>query len=100
MESPHTEKNKRESNGSEDILKEVALVLEDALHLGGRSERFTADTPLLGQLPEMDSLNAAAVIAKLEARFRITIDDDEIDGAVFRTLGTLVKFVEGKKPRL
>jgi acyl carrier protein len=32
----------------------------------------------------------------MEERFGITIDDDEIDGAVFQTFGSLLAFVQGK----
>jgi acyl carrier protein len=78
------------------LQAEVVSLLENVLKLTGRTEEFTAETPLLGHLPEMDSLGAVGVIAGLEERFRIAIDDDEIDGSIFQTLGSLVKFVESK----
>jgi acyl carrier protein len=37
-----------------------------------------------------------ALITTLEERFGFMVDDDEIDGAVFASLGTLVDFVQGK----
>jgi acyl carrier protein len=37
-----------------------------------------------------------ALITTLEERFGFSIDDDEIDGATFATLGSLVDFVQGK----
>jgi acyl carrier protein len=36
------------------------------------------------------------VIASLEERFGFSIADDEIDGAAFATVGTLVDFVQMK----
>jgi acyl carrier protein len=37
-----------------------------------------------------------AVIAALEEKFAFVVDDDEIDGSTFATVGTLVTFVERK----
>ncbi len=38
----------------------------------------------------------ATVIAGMEERFGIMIEDDEIDAEVFRTVGTLTDFVDRK----
>ena len=37
-----------------------------------------------------------ALITMLEERFGFMVDDDEIDGAAFASVGTLVDFVEVK----
>jgi acyl carrier protein len=37
-----------------------------------------------------------ALITGMEERFGITAEDDEIDGSVFATVGSMVKFVESK----
>ena len=39
-----------------DITQEVLRVLDDVLSLKGRSATFTPDTPLLGAIPELDSM--------------------------------------------
>ena len=36
------------------------------------------------------------VITTLEERFGFTVADDEIDGSIFATVGSLVEFVESK----
>ena len=54
---------------------------------------FVADTPLLGDLPELDSMAVIAVIQEIEARFGIEVPDDEVDGNSFATVGTVVDFV-------
>ncbi|MDA0188927.1 MAG: phosphopantetheine-binding protein [Proteobacteria bacterium] len=79
-----------------DTQLEVLAILDDVLSLKGRSAAFTLETPLLGALPELDSMAVVAVITTLEERFGLVVDDDEIDGAVFATLGTLVDFVQNK----
>ncbi len=79
-----------------DIKKEVLAVLDEILSLNGRSSAFTDDTPLLGAIPELDSMAVVALITTLEERFGIAVNDDEIDGATFSTVGALVDFVGQK----
>jgi len=77
-------------------LDEVKRLLGDALQLGDRANELTAQTPLLGSLPELDSIAVVTVIAALEERFGITVDDDEITAETFETVGNLSAFVEQK----
>jgi acyl carrier protein len=78
------------------VQAEVVTVLDRVLNLKGRSAGFGADTPLLGAIPELDSMAVVAVITSLEERFGFAVDDDEIDGSTFATVGALVGFVAGK----
>lgn len=79
-----------------DSGKQVLSIVDEVLSLGGRTATFTRSTPLLGALPELDSMAVANLLAALEDRFGFSIDDDEIDGSVFATVGDLVAFVDGK----
>ncbi len=79
-----------------EIKQEVLAILDEILSLGGRRAGFTDRTPLLGAIPELDSMAVVAVITNLEERLGFSIDDDEIDGATFATVGSLVDFVERK----
>ena len=78
------------------VQADVLRVLDDVLSLGGRSASFTADTPLLGAIPELDSMAVVSLITGMEEQLGITVDDDDIDGATFATVGSLVDFVDGK----
>jgi len=78
------------------IDKQLLNVLDEVLSLGGRAASFTSATPLLGAIPELDSMAVVALLTALEERFGIAIDDDEIDGATFATVGSLSEFVSGK----
>lgn len=75
------------------IERKVRQVLDSTLSLHGRAQAFRADTPLLGALPELDSMAVAYLITALEEQVGITIADDEIEGDVFATFGALVGFV-------
>lgn len=79
-----------------DLTKEVLRLLDDVLGLNGRCLTFTRDTPLLGAMPELDSMAVVSLIGGLEEQFGLAIQDDEIDGATFATVGTLVDFVNSK----
>ncbi len=79
-----------------DIKKEVLAILDEVLSLNGRAASFELDTALLGAVPELDSMAVVGVINMLEERFGFIVEDDEIDGTAFATVGSLVEFVEGK----
>ena len=78
------------------IRKELLSLLDETLHLEGRSASFDDNTPLLGALPEMDSMGVVSLLTAFEDRLGLTIDDDEIDGSVFQTFGTLLTFIQQK----
>ena len=77
-------------------LQEVTNILADVLSLGDRKNSLKADSVLLGNIPELDSMAVVNVITALEDHFGITVDDDEISAQTFETVGTLTGFVEEK----
>lgn len=79
-----------------DVLQQVTRLLDEVLGLKGRAAAFTAATPLLGAVPELDSMGVVSLITRLEEQFGLTVDDDDIDGDTFATVGALVDFVTGK----
>lgn len=80
-----------------DITRQAVLqVLDEVLGLGGRAAHFTEASPLLGAVPELDSMAVVGVIAGLEEHFGFHLADDDIDGSTFETLGTLTEFVVNK----
>lgn len=79
-----------------DVVKNVTKVLDEVLSLNGRGSAFTRETHLLGAIPELDSMAVVTLITTLEDRFGIVVDDDDIDGATFTTVGTLADFVTAK----
>lgn len=79
-----------------DVAQQVLRVLDEVLSLDGRSASFTPQTALLGAIPELDSMAVVTLITTLEERFGIVVDDDDIDGSTFATVGALTEFVAGK----
>jgi acyl carrier protein len=79
-----------------DTEQQVREILRDVLSLGARADRLQEGSALLGAIPELDSMAVVNVIAALEDRFGFTVEDDEINGATFASLGSLVSFVREK----
>ena len=77
-------------------LNDVKQILTDVLALGPQGAALRADSPLLGSIPELDSMAVVNLITALEEHFGIAVDDDDISAATFETVGTLADFVAAK----
>jgi acyl carrier protein len=78
------------------LTQDVLSLLDEVLNLQGRAQAFTADTPLLGAVAELDSLAVIELLGALQQRFGFQLHDDELDGSLFATVGSLVAFVRDK----
>jgi len=76
--------------------QEVLRILDEVLSLKGRGASFTRDTPLLGAIPELDSMAVVTLITTLEEQLGLVVDDDDIDGSTFASVGSLEDFVSTK----
>lgn len=74
----------------------VRQVLVESLDLPVEPAELGWETELFGNLPELDSLGVVALVAALEDRFDIVIEDDEFGEELFETVATLTTFVETK----
>lgn len=79
-----------------DMHRTVLRILDEVLSLNGRSANFDRGTHLVGALPEFDSMAVVALITALEEQLGFVIDDDDIDGQTFATVGSLVDFVQAR----
>lgn len=78
------------------LIDDVKSVVASTLQIADRAHAMTERSPLLGAVPELDSMAVAALITALEEHFDITVQDDEIDASAFETLGALAKFIDEK----
>lgn len=77
--------------------EDVKTVVVTALGLAAdRTDSLDVSTPLLGSLPELDSMAVLELLGALEERFGLTIEDEDVTADIFETLGTLTEFVAGK----
>lgn len=82
-------------NDTDTVLRRI---LTDVLGLKpGQAEGFSADTGLFGHLPELDSMAVAGLLTEMEDRLDIMIEDDDIDGEMLESYGSLLAFAEAKR---
>ena len=81
---------------SNNLEADLRMVLREALQLGDEVQQFNAQTPLLGSVPQLDSMGVLAVLTALEQRLGVQIHDDEIDASLFETFGSLTEFVRAR----
>jgi acyl carrier protein len=75
----------------------VRAILTDVLGLSARQvAAMDDDTELFGALPELDSMAVAGLLTEMEDRLDIMIDDGDVDGDIFATLGSLIAFASAK----
>ena len=75
------------------MIDEVKAILKDTLQLGERADELTADSPLLGSVPEFDSMAVVTVLTMIEDEYGVEIADDDVTADVFETVGSLSAFV-------
>ena len=79
-----------------DTFSQITCLLDEVLSLGGRAQSFSRATPLLGAIPELDSMAVVSLITRLEESLGIVIDDDDIDASAFESVGSLVDFAQAR----
>ncbi len=77
---------------------QLRKILTDVLGLkAGQANTFTLKTGLFGHLPELDSMAVAGLLTEMEDRLGIVIEDDEVDGELLESFGSLLAFAEAKR---
>jgi acyl carrier protein len=76
------------------IQKDVLGLLDGVLVLKGRTANFDASTPLLGDVPELNSMAVMNLVAAIEEHFDITFEDEAISGETFASVGSLTRFIQ------
>lgn len=93
----HSEKVERDTYtmqqvSIDDILELVGSVIGDHEIVQDMQE----DSRLLGAIAELDSMAVVNLLLGLEQRFGFYVDDDEVDVDIFETVGSLMRFAQGK----
>lgn len=78
------------------LLRDLLLILDDTLTLQGRAQAFGLDTPLLGALPELDSMAVVALLESFEAELGVAIEAGDLSAETFATVGSLLAFLESR----
>ena len=76
----------------------LRAILRDVLGLScAQVAAMDGASELFGALPELDSMAVAGLLTEIEDRLHFHIDDDEVDGEMLETFGSLLGFVEAKR---
>lgn len=81
----------------QDTFLAVRDVVTTLLGIEDRAETLQPSTPLFGSIPELDSMAVLELISELEVRFGIEVQEEEVTGDVFDTLGSLTDYVDSKR---
>ena len=74
----------------------LRAILESAVGKRSVPANLGDATPLLGAIPELDSMAVVGVLTQIQDDFGVQIDDDEVSADIFQTFGDLKRFVEAK----
>jgi acyl carrier protein len=80
-----------------DTQTQVITILAEVLGLGSKAGKLNAHSPLLGAIPEFDSMAVLGLITRLEEVFGIQMSDDELSADTFESVGSLVRFISDKR---
>ena len=87
----------RRSIKQQNVLQDgVIAVLASTLGLPVTAIAAHPETQVLGVIPELDSMSVMTFLINLEEAYDIVICDDEVDAAIFQTIGSLTDFLRTK----
>jgi acyl carrier protein len=78
-------------------VDEIKNLVAKTLGIEDRIDSLDASTPLLGEMPELDSLAVVEIAAGIEDRFHFHVDDTNFTAEVFDTVGSLAAFVDANR---
>jgi len=80
-------------SASDPTFVRVREIILRTLDLPGPAQRFSPDSGLFGELPELDSMGVVLLLTALEDAYDIQLGDDEIDAEWFATFGSVAEFI-------
>ena len=78
-----------------EVLSRLGMIL-DRLNFIEGTKKIDEQVGLLGHGIGLDSIEILSVVAAIEDEFGLTLEDEELQVEYFRTLGSLVTFIQGK----
>ena len=82
------------TNRSEHDLQDTLYLLADSLHLNYEDVKsWNVDTRLFGAISQLDSMSVLGILAELEKRYGITLEQQDLPVGVFDTVGKLHAFI-------
>lgn len=79
-----------------ELFAEVKALSLNILQTDDSAGTIDLDTPLLGHLPEFDSMSVVAILTAIEEQYGVSIEDDEVSADIFESWRSLTEFVAAK----
>ena len=76
------------------VFDTVVAILDRELNLRGKALTFTEETKLRGSVPQLDSMAIVSPVTALEEHFGFGFPEDQLDGSIFESVGTLVECID------
>jgi acyl carrier protein len=80
-------------------VDDVKAVVVETLGIEDRADAIDATTPLLGSVPELDSMAVLELLLALEERFDVTLDGQDVTAEAFESLASLTALVDSAAER-
>mgnify|MGYP001315617641 FL=1 len=81
----------------DDTLKIIKNLFRTCLNMDEKADNLDINSPILGAIPEFDSITVVSLIIAIEERFQIKISDEEINDDIFETIESLIVFISNKQ---
>lgn len=78
-----------------EILNRIKILLKQ-LKITPNADQIDEQSELLGHGLGLDSVEILNLVTRIEEEFDLIIDDDELLPEYFRSVGTLITFIEEK----
>ena len=79
--------------------QEMIALLNDVLSFDAATSPLTADSLLMGEIPEFDSMTVVSVLESIEQQYQLTIADEDISAEAFESVQSLTDFVSELQQR-
>ena len=82
----------------ESFISEIAQVILESVNITYvETSEITAETPLMGGILELDSVDLLEAVIAIEDHYDIKIANAEEGKESFRTFGTIANFIQSKR---
>jgi len=75
---------------------EISQIVGEVVGDDQLAARLQEHSVLLGAIPELDSMAVVNLVLGIEEKFGFHVNDDEVDAALFETVGSLREFAQSK----
>ena len=77
-------------------IDDIRLIIGEVIGNVEVVKSLDEDSPLLGAVPEFDSVAVFNLLLTFEEKYDVIVEDDEVDIEIFESVGAFHKFAKNK----